>query len=220
MPPPADPPKLLEQLKPIPAAAPEKAKGGRSPAQGRTPVSDDWRALLIALGFPASDSWTPPRDKRRGAFILRPRDNREFAGLRFWAWLQAVGETGEVTPERLRELYAECANRDYRTPWADRIVLNELRTSVHGKWVKSSGAPVTWTIIPVALDKVRELLMRRKVPMTEMAGPPAIPTSVPAVPAAEEEPKQVAAGGGRLANLIPFRRVAKADDHEPDTTIH
>jgi hypothetical protein len=203
---PIEPVQLEASKPPLQIAKTEPAPVVKATLPEAPQFSPEWRALLHELKF------FP--DSKKGK--LREGLKRDVLGYHCLAWINASGRFGDLTVEQAEQLITDFHSASHRELINGVNVLKgELRQAadkVNKKAIlvsdnKGPGRPTKWTINPVSINRLRDVLTKRGIlgatstkPVKEATAEAVVdPTSRPAV-AAVVAPTE--AGGE--SRVVPF----------------
>lgn len=156
-------------------------------------ITPDARELLRAIGMPQK------------ACDKRPKDSREVLGYRFYAWCIANKLVGDFSADQVDDFYAAYTMADNRDAWGTRVAKTEFeaigqRFVSSGLRMKEDGSRGTvWTIKPVQISKLMEILRKRGIVPKDLPPPEPETVAEASVPP-PESPKNVfrlfGSGGG------------------------
>ncbi len=119
----------------------------------RAEPTPEWRALLDEIDYP-----------KKRLKELRRKDKRDHLGLRWMTWIAAYKEGGEqLSVEYVDNLFTDFCNGDFRVSWADRIAKMELVALGPRYVTRTTWSPVTWTIKPPTIERMRAMLVKAGV---------------------------------------------------------
>lgn len=145
-------------------------------------LSADAREILRTIGTPSKPTQ------------VRPRDDKDIVGVKFYAWLVANNLTGEFSQQQIDDYYVAYTLADYRQGWdvqravkpglkdlGEKFVEQELRFATQAE-IESGGVkrPTVWHVNKVPHVRLMALLRKYGIEPPD--------DSVPDAPAAPEPP--------------------------------
>jgi hypothetical protein len=211
-----EPPKAPDPLPTELLAAKPTTKALPPPEKPRGEASGDARVLLDAIRF--------PRTRMKG--VLAPKEPARQSALRFLTWMHCHGLTGEHTAEEFDKLYGNFCTAAHIEETALRIVkpeLESLRQFIIKGAPIAGKKPTTWTVRTQPLDKLRALLLKEKIIVSEPEPKPpgkkpqevGESTVVPFSNASAAAPDKAAAEGAPVARG-PVQGLAHLQRFVPD----